>query len=57
MGREPQSGVEDMNCSPWMEVEGSVCCCVHVIFSAALPDEALAIRSPVLQYVPSIWLA
>lgn len=56
---EPQGGTGAMGhpvshgCSPWTEVEGSLCSCARVFFSAALPNEALAIRSAALQGVPS----
>lgn len=59
MGWEPRGGTGAVRppvshgCSPWTEVEGSLCSCAHVFFSAALPKEVLAISSPALQDEPS----
>lgn len=59
VGWEPRGGTGAVRplvshgCSPWTEMEGSLCPCAHVFFSAALPKEVLAISSPALQDEPS----
>lgn len=59
VGWEPRGGTGAVRplvshgCSPWTEMEGSLCPCAHVFFSAALPKEVLAISSLALQDEPS----